>query len=192
MRKFLLVAGLAAAALIPSLASAQTSCGQQRDNQVVGTVAGAGIGALIGSAVAPRGDRGAGAVIGAVGGGVIGNQATRPGADCAHAYGYYDRTTNGTPTRRSRRRPRLLRSRRRLGRWRPERLLRWRRPLDRGQQDGAADGYYDSRGRWIPASANGYYDDSGQWVSSESGYYDRTAAGSPVRPTAPMTPTDTG
>ena len=63
MRKLLLVAGLAAAALIPSLAVAQPSCEQQRDNRVVGTLAGAGIGALLGSAIAGHDDRAAGAVV---------------------------------------------------------------------------------------------------------------------------------
>ena len=90
MRNHLLVAGIAAAALIPSFAFAQTSCEQQHSNRVAGTVGGGVLGALIGSAVAGHGDKTTGAVIGGVGGAVIGNQVTKGGADCAHAYGYYD------------------------------------------------------------------------------------------------------
>ena len=93
MRKLFMVAGLAAAALIPSLASAQQSCESQRGNQVAGTVVGAGLGALLGSALAGRGSHTEGAVLGGVGGAVIGNAASAPSADCAHAYGYYDRNS---------------------------------------------------------------------------------------------------
>jgi hypothetical protein len=172
MRKLLLVAGLSAAALVPSLAFAQ-SCEQQRDHQVVGTVAGAGIGALIGSAVAPRGDRGAGAVIGGVGGAVIGNQATRADADCAHAYGYYDQHNlwHANAVDRANARGYYDRD----GVWvdgAPNGYYdaggRWVATAN----EASANGYYDSRGRWIPASAGGYYDDKGQWIASASGYYD--------------------
>src|SRR5437870_5677131 len=86
----LAAAGIAVAALIPSFAMAQQSCEQRRTNQAVGTIAGAGIGALLGSAVAGHGDRTAGAVVGGLGGAVVGNQLSKAGADCAHAYGYYD------------------------------------------------------------------------------------------------------
>jgi hypothetical protein len=155
MRKLVLVAGLAAAAFIPSFAFAQSSCEQQRDNRVVGTVAGAGIGALVGSAIAPRHDRGAGAIIGAIGGGVIGNQVTRPDADCAHAYGYYDRDSqwhaNATPTV----------------------MARGYYDRDGAWVDGAPNGYYDHSGRWMASNASGYYDQGGRWVAgSASGAYD--------------------
>src|SRR3954470_19336398 len=90
MRNHLFAVGVAAAVLIPSFAVAQTSCEQQHNNRVAGTVAGGAIGALIGSAVAGHGDKTTGAVIGGVGGAVIGNQAAKGDADCAHAYGYYD------------------------------------------------------------------------------------------------------
>ncbi len=172
MRKSLLAAGLAAAALVPSLAFAQ-SCEQQRDHQVVGTVAGAGIGALIGSAVAPRGDRTAGAVIGGVGGAVIGNQVTRTDADCAHAYGYYDQRNQWHANAVARDDARGYFDRDGV----------WVAGAPNGYYDAsgrwiatpteaAANGYYDGRGRWIPASAGGYYDDNGQWTTSASGYYD--------------------
>ena len=90
MRIHQLVAGVAVAALIPTFAMAQQTCEQRSANRAVGTLAGAGIGALLGSAVAGHGDRTAGAVIGGVGGAVVGNQIAKPRGDCAHAYGYYD------------------------------------------------------------------------------------------------------
>jgi len=173
MRKLFLAAGLAAAALVPSFASAQQSCAQQRDNQVVGTVAGAGLGALIGSAIAPRGDRTAGAIIGGVGGAVVGNQVAKPYADCTHAYGYYDRNSQWHANDIQRADARGY----------YELDVAWVDGAPNGYYDGggrwvtveassSANGYYDGQGRWIPASANGYYDDGGQWIASASGYYD--------------------
>src|SRR3954451_17339669 len=90
MRNHLFLAGAAVAALIPMSALAQTSCEQRQANRAVGTIAGAGIGALLGSAVAGHGDRTAGAVVGGLGGALVGNQLAKSNADCAHAYGYYD------------------------------------------------------------------------------------------------------
>jgi len=175
MRKHILAAGIAAAVLFPSMAFAQTTtCEQQQSNRVVGTVAGAGIGAVLGSAIAGHGNRTAGAVIGAVGGGVVGNQLTRGTADCSHAYGYYDDQS----------------------RWHANNVDRtaaagyydrngvWVDGAPNGYYDGqgrwvAADsnagqsGYYDRDGHWVPASANGYYDVNGQWIANTaSGYYD--------------------
>jgi hypothetical protein len=91
MRKLLLIAGVAAFA-IPGLASAQTACRQQQhDNRVAGTVVGAGLGALLGSAVAGHGSKGTGAVVGAIGGGAIGNIAGGASTNCDYtANGYYD------------------------------------------------------------------------------------------------------
>src|SRR5215218_3739686 len=74
MRIQLVVAGLAVAALIPSSALAQQTCEQRQTNRAVGTIAGAGIGALLGSAVAGHGDRTAGAVVGGLGGALVGSQ----------------------------------------------------------------------------------------------------------------------
>jgi uncharacterized protein YcfJ len=90
MRKNLLLAGFAVAALLPSLAMAQETCEQRSSNRVVGTVVGAGLGALLGSAVAAHGHKDAGALVGAGVGGVVGNQASKGPRDCQHAYGYYD------------------------------------------------------------------------------------------------------
>ena len=173
MRKLFLVAGLCAAAIVPTWASAQTSCQQQQDNRVVGTVAGAGIGALVGDAVAPRGDRTAGALVGAGVGAFAGNQMTRPDADCTHAYGFYDRSGmwHATSVQRSDARGYYDRD----GAWvdgAPNGYYgddgRW----VVGASGDTANGYYDSQNRWVPASANGYYDTSGQWVAgAASGYY---------------------
>jgi uncharacterized protein YcfJ len=90
MRKNLLLAGFAVAALIPSLAMAQETCEQRSSNRAAGTVGGALVGALLGSAVAGHGEKGTGALVGAGVGGVIGNQASRGPRDCQHAFGYYD------------------------------------------------------------------------------------------------------
>ncbi|HEY0436446.1 MAG TPA: glycine zipper 2TM domain-containing protein [Phenylobacterium sp.] len=90
MRKHILAAGIAAVALIPSLASAQETCEQRSANRAAGTAVGAVAGALLGSAVAGRHDRGTGAVVGGVGGAIVGNQLARGDRDCVHAYGWYD------------------------------------------------------------------------------------------------------
>jgi hypothetical protein len=159
MKKYAISMIIASAALAPSAAFAQTSCEQQHSNRVVGTVAGAGIGALLGSAIAGRGDRTVGAIAGAVGGGVIGNQITKGSADCAHAYGYYDRDNHWHATGNDRA------------------MATGYYDRDGGWVDGAPNGYYTSQGSWQAAAdtgaARGYYDDGNRWVpSGETGYYD--------------------
>jgi len=90
MRKLLLIAGVAALA-IPGIASAQPGCmGQQQDNRVAGTVVGAGLGAVLGGAIAGPGSRGDGAVAGAAGGGAIGNAADGVSCGGYTQVGYYD------------------------------------------------------------------------------------------------------
>ena len=89
MRKQLFAASIAAIALIPSIASAQTqaqsqsSCERQRSTRVIATVAGAGVGGVLGNVIAGQGDKTLGTVIGAVGGAVIGNQIAKPAGDCS-------------------------------------------------------------------------------------------------------------
>jgi hypothetical protein len=73
MKKTLTALSLAAMALVPATALAQTTCEQQRSTRVVATVGGAGVGALLGSSVAGRGDRTLGAIIGGIGGALAGN-----------------------------------------------------------------------------------------------------------------------
>ena len=134
MRKNLLLAGFAVAALIPSLAMAQETCEQRSATRAAGTAVGAVAGALLGSAVAGRHDRGTGAVVGGVGGAVVGNQLSRGSRDCAHAYGYYD--DNGRWHANSVDRSAAVGYYDRTGAW----------------VDGQPNGYYDSRGAWV---ANG-------------------------------------
>ena len=92
MLKPLLLAGLAAAALAPSMAIAQDQCQSASSNRVVGTVLGAGIGALLGNAIGEHGGKAGGTIIGGIGGGVIGNQIAGAGSrNCqSNRYGYYD------------------------------------------------------------------------------------------------------
>lgn len=153
MRKLTLVAGLAAAALFPSLVAAQPSCDRQRDTRVVGTVAGAGVGALLGSAIAGHRDRTAGAVIGGLSGAIVGNQVSKPQADCAHAYGYYDRNSQ----------------------WHAYAVDRADATgyydRDGAWIDGAPNGYYDQSGRWISAKSDApgaYRDSQGGWIATSS------------------------
>jgi hypothetical protein len=178
MRKPFLVASIAAIALIPSLAAAQStsqsSCEQQRSTRVVATVAGAGVGGVLGNVVAGRGDKTLGTVIGAVGGAVIANQVAKPSRDCSRAFGYYDSDNRWHATGVS------------------EANARGYYDRDGSWNDGAPDGHYadgnrwvantgpvrgegaySAQGGWIPASVNGYYDRNDQWVAgSGQGSYD--------------------
>jgi hypothetical protein len=138
MRKQLIVAGIAAATLIPTFAFAQQTCEDRRNNRVAGTVVGGVLGAIAGSAVAGHGDRNEGAVIGGLGGAVIGNQVSKGSADCQHAYGYYDNSNQ----------------------WHANSV---NREMASGYYDrngawvsGAPSGGWDRDGRWNTASANTY------------------------------------
>ncbi|MET3665618.1 glycine zipper 2TM domain-containing protein [Caulobacter sp. 1776] len=174
MRIQTLVAGVCAAALIPTVALAQQTCEQRQSNRVVGTLAGAGLGALAGSAVAGHGNRNEGAVIGGLTGALIGNQATKGKPDCARAYGYYDNQ----------------------GAWHANTVARSDAAgyFDREGDwvEGAPRGYYGRDGRWVqantdastsgyyannlyvPTSASGYYTQDGRWVPAASGYYEQS------------------
>lgn len=154
MHRYLLAAGLAAA-LLPSAGFAQQSCEQRSADRTAGTLVGAGLGALIGGAVAGRDDRTAGVVIGGVGGAVAGNQlAGGRRGDCGRAYGYYDDSNqwhvNGVQASNA------------SGYF--DRHGQW--------MDGAPAGYA-TNGRWVPVSAAGYYDTDGSWVAgAASGHYE--------------------
>jgi hypothetical protein len=140
-RHALIAAIVAAAALAPLAASAQNACEQAKTNQRVGgTLLGAGIGAAIGSQLAGHGSRGEGAVLGAVGGGIIGNQASKSNRDCS-GYGYYDGS----------------------GTWHANVSGYY----DRDHNWIAANngGYYDNGGVWH-ARGSGYMDSDGYWVAS--------------------------
>lgn len=174
MRRPIFAASIVAVALIPSIAYSQTNCERQRSKQIVGTVAGAGVGAVIGNVVAGHDDKTAGTIIGAIGGAVIGNQATKPEGDCRHAYGYYDENNRWHATGVS--------SSDAKGYF--DRSGRWVQGAPNGYYgDGnrwisnsgitGGDGFYGSQGEWVPSSANGYYDRNDQWIAgTASGYYD--------------------
>ena len=149
MRKHLLAAGIAAITLIPTLAAAQQTCEERRNNRVAGTVVGGVLGAIAGSAVAGRGDRNEGAVIGGIGGAVIGNQVSKGSADCQHAYGYYD--NNNTWHANSVSRDYAQGYYDRNGNW----------------VNGAPPGAWDNNGRWNTA------------YNSPGGYNTQTSYGSP-------------
>ena len=175
MRKSIWAATVAVAALLPTLAFAQTTCAErQHDQRVAGTVIGGVAGALLGNAVSSHGGKPGGTIIGALAGAAVGNQVTKGSADCSHAYGYYDRD----------------------GRWHAtavqasdasgyfDREGTWVKGRPTGYYDSngrwvsaatpaEASGYYDAAGRYIPASSQGYYDTDGRWVAGvASGYYD--------------------
>ncbi len=151
MRRFILAAGIAAATLT-SAANAQETCEQRRDNRTVGTVGGAGIGAVLGGVI---GGNALGAVLGAVGGGIAGNQLLKGPQDCQHAYGYYDNTSRWHPSRVDPAAATGFYDR--DGRW----------------IAGAPAGYYDRDGRWVASEANrGYRDSNGYYVpAGVPGYY---------------------
>jgi hypothetical protein len=81
MRNLLLAGGLVAALALPGLADAQTPqtrCERSNStNRVAGTVVGAGIGALLGSAIAGNSSNTAGTIVGGVAGAVAGNQLSK-------------------------------------------------------------------------------------------------------------------
>jgi hypothetical protein len=176
MRKTLLAAGIAAAALLPTFALAQQTCEeQQHNNRVAGTVIGAGLGAVLGSQVSGHGARTEGSVIGAIGGAIAGNQIAKSKTNCAsaNAYGYYD--SNGAWHANSVDRASAAGYYDRDGRWvdgAPNGYYDSQNRWIAANTESSASGYYDASGRYVPASASGYYDANGQWVgASSSGYY---------------------
>jgi type II secretory pathway pseudopilin PulG len=174
MRKHLLVAGIAAAALIPSFALAQQTCEQQRQNRVAGTVVGAGLGAIAGSMIAGRHDRTTGAVVGGLGGAVVGNQLSKPNADCTHAYGFYD--ANGAWHANAVDRAAAAGYYDREGVWidgAPNGYYDGEGRWIAAQTSASTSGYFDAQNHWVPVSAQGYYNDRGEWiVGANSGHYE--------------------
>lgn len=159
---------LTAAALIPMIATAQPSCEEQHRDRVVGTVAGAGVGALLGSLIAGNGNRTAGGIVGGLGGAVLGNQISKPHGDCAHAYGFYDHDNkwHASATARADANGYYDRD----GGWvagSPDGYYDSNNHWVPG--NGGANGYRDADGRWVPASAAGYYRDDGSWISNSAG-----------------------
>ena len=164
MRKHLIVAGVAAAAMIPTFASAQSTAqqalgqifggGQQQQPNCQSPVAAAGANAL-GTGVR-------GQVAGAVLGALLGNRQ-----DCARAYGYYD--ANGMWHANQVDRNQASGYFDREGRWvqgAPNGYYDQQGRWISANTSVQASGYYDSNGRWVPASAGGYYDSNGRWVTA--------------------------
>lgn len=168
MKHQILLIGAALAALTPSLAYAQ-DCERQRSGRVVGTVAGAGVGAVAGGVIAGRGDTAEGAIIGGVLGAIAGNQIAKPDNDCKRAYGWYDKQGRWHATGVSANNARGYYDRN--GDWvqgQPSGYYengRW------VAYSGDADGYWDAESNWVPANAYGYYDRRGRWVTGTSAGY---------------------
>ena len=83
MRPTALITGLAAAFAVTAAPVAADAACQKRTN---GTIIGALGGALVGSAVAGRGDRTEGALIGGAAGGLVGNQVSKCRRSSSRAY----------------------------------------------------------------------------------------------------------
>jgi hypothetical protein len=154
MRSIIFIAALLSAAA-PALA--QQSCEEHRNNRVIGTVAGAGIGGVLGNVIAGGGDKTLGTILGAVGGGVVGNQVSRGNGNCANAYGYYDKS----------------------GTWHPSNVAANTATgyydRDSNWVEGAPRGYYDNQGRWVAAAGStqvGYRDANDRWVAPAANDFD--------------------
>ena len=174
MRTYLIAASIAALAA-GSAAEAATVCKQDSTGRTVATIAGAGIGAVLGRVIDGGRHKEAGTIIGGVAGGIAGNQLAKDDNRCDVAYGYYDEG----------------------GRWHANRIdardARGYYDRDNRWVEGAPNGYYDQSnrwiafngdsqysgyrdrdGRWVPIGVSGYYAADGQWVSATApGYYDR-------------------
>ncbi|KRB82285.1 hypothetical protein ASE00_09365 [Sphingomonas sp. Root710] len=175
MRTYLIAASIAALAAGTTSAQAATVCKQDNTGRTVATVAGAGIGAILGRVIDGGRHKEVGTIGGAIAGGIAGNQLAKGGNDrCEVSYGYYDES----------------------GRWHANRIsaseARGYYDRDNRWVEGAPNGYYDSNNRWVsfngdpnyagyrdrdgryvPVGVTGYYAADGQWVQANSpGYYD--------------------
>lgn len=169
MRTYLIAASIAALAA-GSAAQAETICKQDNTGRVVATIAGAGIGAVLGNVIDGGRHRAAGTIIGGVAGGVAGNQLAKGSDHCYEAYGYYDEA----------------------GRWHANRISA---DAARGYYDrynhwveGPPNGYYDNQNHWVafngPAETSGYFDRDGRYVPiGVTGYF--AADGTWIDATAP-------
>ena len=98
MRKLVLLSAVLASAVAVTgcasgggygYTSAREECLRDRDNnRVAGTVVGAGVGALAGSAIAGNSSNTAGAVVGGIAGAVVGNQLAKSDRPCPRGYRY--------------------------------------------------------------------------------------------------------
>jgi len=159
MRRFILTASIAAAALVPSAASAETRshivCEQKSSTRV-------GIGQA----------KAIGAIVDAVGAAITG--VAKSPRDCDDAFGYYDTDNrwhaSGIGPAEAR------------GYY--DRDGAWIEGVPNGRYgddnrwivnpvSSQGEGAYSAQREWIPASANGYYDSDGRLVAGvASGHYD--------------------
>jgi hypothetical protein len=177
MRRFIFAASIAAAALVPSSALADTRshnvCELKDSPRAAGSAQ----------------DKALAEVVDAVGAAIAGNQiAAKSGRTCDDAYGYYDTDNRWHASGVASNEARGYYDR--DGNWiegAPNGRYgddgRWIVNLGSGQGEGA----YSAQGEWVPASANGYYDRNDEWVhGSDSGYYDHRgrwiASVAPVQP----------
>lgn len=100
MRRILTIAGLVAAiaapALVPAKASAESCAQRAHDRRVGGTLLGAVGGGLLGNAVAHGGGRLGGTLIGAGVGAVVGHSLASGGGNCYHR-AYYRHSSRARP-----------------------------------------------------------------------------------------------
>jgi uncharacterized protein YcfJ len=174
MRNWMIAAGVAALAM-GQAAQAETVCKQDNTGRTVATIAGAGIGAILGRVIDGGRHKEVGTIVGGVAGGVAGNQLAKGGDKCQVSYGYYDES----------------------GRWHANRISdreaqgyydrdnRWVTGAPNGYYDrnnrwvafdgdGQYAGYRDRDGRYVPVGVSGYYAADGEWVQAGApGYYDR-------------------
>jgi len=175
MRSYLIAAASIAALTAASSAEAASPCRQDNTGRTVATIAGAGIGAVLGRVIDGGRHKEVGTIGGAIAGGLAGNQLAKGDSDnCNVAYGYYDEN----------------------GRWHANRIAyedargyydrdgRWVSGAPNGYYDQSGrwtsldgdarySGYRDRDGRWVPIGVTGYYAADGEWVSASApGYYD--------------------
>jgi len=156
MQKQLLAAGVATAALMPSVALAQQTCEQRSANRAVGAVAGNQL------------SRGSGDCARAYGYYDDAGRWRPTTVAAGQASGYYDRGgawVQGAPNGHYDAQ----------GRWAPAQADRSVRGYyaDGRWTPASADGYYGPDGRWLAGAAPGHYDRSGRWIAGPAvGHYD--------------------
>jgi hypothetical protein len=173
MHKFMIAAGIAALAMGQSV-QAETVCKQDSTGRTVATIAGAGIGAILGRVIDGGRHKEVGTIVGGVAGGVAGNQLAKGGDKCQVSYGYYDESGRWHANRISEREAQGYYDR--DNRWVAgapngyyDRNNRW----TAFDGDAQYSGYRDRDGRWVPVGVSGYYAADSQWVQATApGYYD--------------------
>ncbi len=175
MTRPFLILSLSGLILTPSLAAADTGCHAHRsNNRVLGTVIGAGLGALFGNAVSEHGGKPGGTIIGGIGGGVAGNLIAGSGTKCnENRYGYYDQNGSWMPNTSNAEGYYDAN-----GQW-----TRYSANTPSVNQTGQNDGYYDNNGQWVeqrqsvnsppPGNTEGYWRDGDSDTRQRESWLDR-------------------